>query len=158
MHEDNPMAAGIKYPGGITIIISYLVLVTLAFLPAISIKSRKWIPVVGQIESVEIERTRPGTPAWSLIATLTYQSNGQTYRKEHIDVFNHSDREVTEAELANWSAGKEFTVYHQENHPDRFSLQADGNGEIAIVLAIIFSIVAFLVLLPFYIASRRKSP
>ncbi|MDF1814281.1 MAG: DUF3592 domain-containing protein [Verrucomicrobiales bacterium] len=135
--------------------ILYFVPVILATGAAIWRTSLTWVPVEAVVESTAIRKTRPGTPAWSIIATINYEAEGKSFRKEHVDVFHDADRAVTEAEKGKWPLGRGFTVYYQQNNPARYSLLPDGNAEVWVVLTVLFCIAYFLVLLPFYIASRR---
>jgi len=137
------------------LLLGHAVLILLFCLPAIWIGSQSWEPVTAKVNSTRIERTRPGTPAWSLLVDFDYEVNGKPYSKKNIDVFHDSDRNLTKAEQAKWPFDKTVTGYISEENPESFTLQEDGNLEVAIVITVLLIVVSSLVAIPFYIALSR---
>ena len=135
----------------------HALLILLFFAPAIWIRTQQWTPVTATVDSTRIERTRPGTPAWSLWVDFRYEADGRDYLKRNVDVFHDQDRRATEEEQEDWPIGREQILYRSKRNPECLSLEADGKFEVALVVAVLLSFATSLVFLPFYVARRRKT-
>ena len=119
--------------------------------------SHEWRPAEAMVLHTEIERTRPGTPAWSLMVDFRYEVDGTVFKKSNVDVFHNSDRAVTEAELREWPAGKRFTIYYSRSNPKWFSLSSDGGFEATAVVVILLIGGAAACLFPLLLFWRLKT-
>lgn len=104
-----------------------------------------WHPLEATVQRARIERTRPGTPQWSLMVDATYEVAGRRYETSQ-DVFHDAERSVTEAEQARWPAGRTFTLYVDTDDPESTSLVADGGRQAATVVAVILTPLILMVL------------
>lgn len=110
-----------------------------------------WRPVEATVQASHIQRTRPGTPQWSLMVVSTYDVSSRRYETTK-DVFRNPDLSVTEAEASQWPPGRTLTLYFNANNPESVSLDPDGGREATTVAAVILTplvvfIVGFIVLL-----------
>lgn len=131
---------------------------TLMIVSAIAIiwsVSGTWQPIIAEVRETSIESTRPGAPAWSLVVDFDYEVDGALYQKHQVDVFHDSARGVTEEEQREWPAGKQFTIYCNQRHPSRFSL--DPGFGAARVLAVLLICMAAAVMTPTFIAWLNRS-
>lgn len=96
-----------------------------------------WEPVLATVLSTEIQSTRPGTPQWSLMADIRYETSGQLYEYKKLEVFRDPDFEVTAAAEQEWPAGRTFEVYFNAKNPGTVSLTKDGGREAAVVVSVL---------------------
>ncbi len=119
--------------------------------------SGTWLPARARVKRTAVEPTRPGTPAWSLMVDFEYQTDGTTASRSRLDVFHDGDRAVTEARLAEWPPGKEFTVHYRQGAPGRVALHPISGGEA--VLAALLLLMAAALAVPTLVAWRSpKGP
>lgn len=94
-----------------------------------------WREAEATVLATDIQRTRPGTPQWSIMADVAYEVAGRRYERKGLEVFRNEDREVSIAEQQDWPEGRALTVYYSVSDPREISRWPDGGRQAVIVVA-----------------------
>ncbi|GJM02532.1 MAG: hypothetical protein DHS20C08_10330 [Rhodomicrobium sp.] len=142
----------------ITFIFIPLLMMTV-FIIALQLLEKDWIKTDATINSTTIKSSRPGTPAWSLMADITYQRDGQSFSHQGLKLYHHQDRQKTVAEAKTWPIGKRLVIYTHPDNPESISLASDGDRQTLAVVAAILSPMALIIIgLGLFILRRWRKP
>jgi hypothetical protein len=125
------------------------------YIISLELLQKDWIRSEARIEQTTIKHTRPGTPAWSLIAEISYQLKNQSYTHKGLEIFRDKARQITKAEQANWPEGKVIIIYINPDNPNSVSLASDGDRQALAILAAILTPMAMIILGLIFLLIKR---
>ena len=115
-----------------------------------------WRPTEATVIAATVADGGGRSPNSVVRVRARYDVSGHPYEAP-FNVFRHNKRPPAEVELANWPAGRTFTVYFNQSNPASASLSADGGRQAMTVLAVLMTpLIAFFVGLTIVVMRRRR--